>query len=263
MHHSRTNLTILAFAFASLGLLGLLMSFDSVQDFLVSGISFLAVSFWSFIESILILTIRGVTITVSTLGYPGIFVLMFLENMSLPIPSEVTLPFSGYLASVGRFEVWIVILISTIAGIGGSVVDYYIGGIIGKIGRSSSFLDRPVVKNTLQLDRAQRWFDQHGAKAVFFTRLIPGVRTIISFPAGAAKMNMAKYIIYTTLGCFLWSAALVYTGLYLGIHWYEFLGLFHYLTIAAVVSVILAIALWFLTGNFNSLHKEQTTVHEQ
>lgn len=257
MHLSRTNLTVLAFTLASLGLLGLLLSLDSVQDFLASNISLLAVSFWGFIQSILILSFKGVTITVSTLGYPGIFVLMFLENMSLPIPSEVTLPFSGYLASIGRFDVWVVILISTVAGIGGSVVDYYIGGVIGELGRSSSFLERPVVKNTLQLDRAQRWFDQHGAKAVFFTRVIPGVRTIISFPAGAAKMNIAKYIIYTTLGCFLWSAILVYTGLYLGTHWYEFLGLFHYLTIAAVVSVILAVILWFLKGNLNSIHKQQ------
>jgi membrane protein DedA with SNARE-associated domain len=188
---------------------------------------------------------RGVTSTVRTFGYPGVFVLMLLETSSLPIPSEVILPFAGYLSFSGQFDAWIVVSVATVAGIFGALIDYYIGlkGVQQLI--KHKILGK-VVLSTVQLELAQKWFDKHGSLMVFASRLIPGFRTTFSFPAGAAKMPMKKFLFFTTVGCLVWNAVLVYLGWYLGKNWTEVAGISRILLLVAIVAAVILVAVYLL-----------------
>jgi membrane protein DedA with SNARE-associated domain len=179
--------------------------------------------------------------TVESMGYYGVFGLMLLESSSLPVPSEVILPFAGYLVFKGILNFWMVTFVATVAAIIGSLIDYYIGlkGIetLTKykiLGRTLFSMD--------QLTSAAKWFNKYGAPAIFLARLVPGLRTLISFPAGAAKMKLSKFIVYTTAGCILWNGLLIYLGWFLRANWVEVAGIAHYLIIVAVVMIVLVIA---------------------
>ena len=188
--------------------------------------------------------VKDVTATVSSWGYTGIFVLMLLESSSLPIPSEVILPFAGYMVSLGKLDPWVALAVATFAGIGGCLIDYYIGlkaaqslsrhKILGKVFFTKS-----------QLEIAAQWFLKYGASVVFFSRLIPGFRTIVSFPAGAAKMSLVKFTAYTTSGCLVWSGVLIYIGYFLGRNWTEVAGVSRYLLVASIIvaAVVLTVLL--------------------
>ena len=181
--------------------------------------------------------------TVSSWGYSGIFGLMILESSSLPVPSEVVLPFSGYLVSIGQFNFWVTVIVATAAAIVGSLIDYYIGlkGIEALTKRR--ILGR-VLFSLDQLTFANKWFNKHGSLTIFLARLVPGIRTLISFPAGAAKMPLAKFLVFTTAGCVLWNSVLIYVGYYLGANWSEVAGISHYIIIAVLVALAAVIALY-------------------
>ena len=179
--------------------------------------------------------------TVSLWGYPGIFGLMILESSSLPIPSEVILPFSGYLVSTGQLNLWITIIVATVAAIIGSLIDYYIG-LKGIEALSKRKVLGRVLFSMDQLAFADKWFSKYGSLTIFLARLIPGIRTLISFPAGAAKMPITKFLIYTTAGCILWNSLLIYVGYYLGKNWTEVASISHYILIAVLVALVLVIA---------------------
>jgi membrane protein DedA with SNARE-associated domain len=182
---------------------------------------------------------------ISSLGYAGVFFLMFLENTSLPIPSEVVLPFSGYLAAQGSMNLWLVIAISTVAGVLGAAVDYYIGFFLGLEGvKRARYL--PIQQK--HLDSAVKWFDKYGSLAVFGSRLIPGFRTVISFPAGILRMNLAKFLSLTAVGCLFWDAILAYAGFYAGNHLQATISAVRYLSIAAIITIPVAVAVWYLVN---------------
>lgn len=170
---------------------------------------------------------------------------MFLESTSLPIPSEAILPFSGYLVSSGQLNFWIALLVSTAAGTAGCLVDYYIGmkgfDVLARRKTLSNLL-----YNKGRLAMAQNWFNKYGVTAVFLSRIAPGFRTLVSFPAGAVKMPLGKFIAYTTAGCLVWDAVLIYTGFYIGFNWREVAGVAQYLIVgvatAAVVAVIILVS---------------------
>jgi membrane protein DedA with SNARE-associated domain len=195
------------------------------------------------IAAILLVT-RSVTNTVQAWGYSGIFGLMLLESSSLPIPSEVILPFAGYLVSLGKLDFWIVIGLSTVAGLAGALIDYYIG-MKGAESLAEHKILGKVLLNNDQLATASAWFKKHGALTVFLSRLVPGFRTTFSFPAGAARMPLRKFVAFTVAGCLLWNGLLVYFGLFLGVHWSEIAGISRYLIIATVVAVVTLIV-WYL-----------------
>ncbi len=186
---------------------------------------------------------RNVTAAVSSWGYGGIFVLMLLESSSLPIPSEVILPFAGYLVSLAQLNFWACIGISTVAGVAGSLVDYYIGYKGWNLLKERKILGRVWLSNS-QLETASGWFHKHGAIVVFLTRLVPGFRTIVSFPAGAAKMSLTKFVAYTTAGCVLWNSLLIYFGVFLGSRWTQVAGVSRYLIIVAVVALAAVGVFW-------------------
>jgi len=194
----------------------------------------------------LILTISsGVTSTIRTFGYPGIFVLMLLESSSLPIPSEVILPYAGYLTANGLLNSWTILIVATVAGVLGSLIDYYIGlkGVEALI--KHRFWGK-VILSAGQLEVAQRWFNKYGNFMVFASRLVPGFRTTFSFPAGAIKMPMKKFLVLTTAGCLVWNALLIYLGWYLGRNWTEVAGVSRYLLVAAVVVVFITLLAYLL-----------------
>ena len=188
---------------------------------------------------------RDVKSTVSSWGYPGIFGLMVLESSSLPVPSEVILPFSGYLVSTGQLDFLVTVAVASIAAIVGSLVDYYIGlkGIEALTRRR--VLGR-VFLSMDQLTFAGKWFHKYGSLAIFLGRLIPGIRTLISFPAGAAKMPLPKFLAFTLAGCILWNSILIYIGYYLGVNWTEVAGVSHYVIIAVIATLIAVLASYMI-----------------
>jgi len=188
---------------------------------------------------------QNVTAAVASWSYAGIFLLMLLESSSLPIPSEVILPFAGYLVSQGQLNLWITIFISTLAGIAGSLIDYYIGM------KGTDLLVRQKTTDRLffrkgRLDTVRNWFKKYGVAAVFLCRMIPGFRTLISFPAGAVKMPLHKFVEFTGAGCLVWNAILVCTGYYVGSNWREIAGLSSYLILASLFFIVLAFIIFTL-----------------
>ena len=188
----------------------------------------------------LVSILRNVKNTVANWGYSGIFGLMVLESSSLPVPSEIVLPFAGYLISTGKnnLNFLTTVLVATVAAIIGSLVDYYIG-LKGIQALTKHKVLGRVFFSVDQLTFAGKWFDKYGSLTIFLSRLIPGIRTLISFPAGAAKMPLPKFLAYTTAGCILWNSILIYVGYYLGIKYTEVADISHYILLA-VVAVLLA-----------------------
>jgi membrane protein DedA with SNARE-associated domain len=155
--------------------------------------------------------------TISALGYSGVVLLMAIESACIPLPSEIIMPFSGYLIYTGRFNLWGVGIAGAVGCVLGSVVAYYIGmyggrPLIEKYGRY-------ILVSHHDLDLADRWFQNYGEIIVFASRLLPVVRTFIAFPAGVARMNMSRFIIYTFLGSLPWCIGLAYVGQLLGEQW--------------------------------------------
>ena len=183
--------------------------------------------------------------TVSSWGYPGIFGLMVLESSSLPIPSEVILPFSGYLVHAGRLDFWLTVIVATVAAIAGSLVDYYIGLKGVEVLTKRRILGR-VLFSADQLAFAAKWFSKYGSLTIFLARLVPGIRTLISFPAGAARMPLPKFLVFTTAGCILWNSLLIYVGFYLGNNWAEVASVSHYILIAVVAGLVMLIVAYFV-----------------
>lgn len=160
--------------------------------------------------------------TTNDFGYFGIWMLIFLENVFPPIPSEVILPFSGFLTTCTEMERWGVILYSTIGSITGGYVLYGAGYVLneerlekvldGKIGRILHFKKEDVHKTMV-------WFRKYGNISVFFCRCVPVLRSLISIPAGMTKMSLLTFTLYTALGSFIWNVLLVSLGAWAGDSW--------------------------------------------
>jgi len=150
----------------------------------------------------------------SKYGYASVFALMALESASLPVPSEVVLPLAGYFVGVNQLSFWAVVTVSTVASLTGALVDYYL----------AKWLGRPFVVGILNLfrlhknalDRAEAWFGKSVQWTVFAARFVPGLRTVISLPAGLFEMNLGRFVLMTVAGCFAWSVILVYAGVLAG-----------------------------------------------
>ena len=179
---------------------------------------------------------------ISTTGYIGIFLLMALESMITPVPSELVMPFAGFLVSGGQLDFWFVVLAGTLGSLLGSLISYYAGMLLGRpiILKYGKFL----LLNEKHLAITEKWFSKNGSKAIFIGRLIPVVRHLISIPAGISKMNLAKFSAYTFAGAFLWCAILTYWGIVLKenwqtiLHYTEIIDIFVAIAIVAVVFVL-------------------------
>ncbi len=174
---------------------------------------------------------------ISTSGYLGVFFLMLIESALIPMPSEVTMPFSGFLVGSGKFNLWFIVLVGTAGNLVGSLLAYILGyygedlfvrKFIRKYGKY-------VFISEHEYDRSEKWFRKYGEMIVFVSRLLPAIRTYISLPAGIAKMNILKFAVYTTIGSFLWSLILTYIGVVLGSKWQTIGSFFH--TFDAIIAV--------------------------
>jgi len=155
--------------------------------------------------------------TISALGYPGLVLLMGIESACIPLPSEVIMPFSGYLVYTGRFSLWAVSVAGAAGCVVGSIVAYWVGMYGGR-----PFIERYgryVLVSQHDLDLADRWFARWGEVIVFGSRLLPVIRTFIAFPAGVAKMKLPRFVVYTFLGSLPWCLGLAYVGQKLGEQW--------------------------------------------
>ena len=162
---------------------------------------------------------------IAGLGYGGIVLLMAIESACIPLPSEVTMPFAGYLVATGRFNLHIVAIAGAIGCLIGSYAAYYVGASGGR--RFLERYGRYVLIAPHELEIADRFFARWGGATVFWSRLLPVVRTFIAFPAGVARMRLLPFTIYTLVGSYLWCLALAYAGLQLGAHWKELGPWFH------------------------------------
>ncbi len=183
---------------------------------------------------------------ISTTGYFGILVLMTIESACVPLPSEITMPFAGYLVSTGQLNLWGVALVGAIGCNIGSTVAYWIGAWGGRA--LAERWGRYVLLKPHDIDVAERFFARFGALAVFLGRLLPVVRTFIALPAGFGRMNMWKFQIYSFIGSFIWCLALAWVGDKLGQQWDANPALksaFHSADLAVVALLVLAIA-WFI-----------------
>jgi len=183
--------------------------------------------------------------TISRLGYAGIVLLMAIESACIPLPSEIIMPFSGYLVYTGRFNLWLVGIAGAFGCLVGSLAAYWAGmhggrPLIEKYGRY-------VLISRHDLDLADRWFDRFGEMIVFASRLLPVIRTFIAFPAGVARMNLKKFVIYTFAGSLPWCIGLAYVGQRLGKEWDTnptLKTLFHRFDFVIGIVIVLAAAWW-------------------
>ena len=155
--------------------------------------------------------------TISMLGYGGVVLLMAIESACIPLPSEIIMPFAGYLVSKGEMNLWLVGIAGAVGCVVGSWVAYYAGMYGGR-----PFIEkygRYILLSRHDLDLADRWFAKYGELIVFTARLLPAIRTFIAFPAGVARMNMWRFTIYTFAGSLPWCLGLAYVGQKLGEQW--------------------------------------------
>jgi membrane protein DedA with SNARE-associated domain len=155
--------------------------------------------------------------TISMLGYSGVVLLMAIESACIPLPSEIIMPFSGYLVSTGEMTLWGVSIAGAAGCVLGSLVAYAAGMYGGR-----PFIEkygRYILLSRHDLDVADRWFAKRGEVIVFVSRLLPAIRTFIAFPAGVARMNLPRFVVYTFAGSLPWCLGLAYAGQKLGEQW--------------------------------------------
>jgi membrane protein DedA with SNARE-associated domain len=209
------------------------------------------------IEKILGILATFIIATISKLGYAGIALLMAIESACIPLPSEVIMPFAGYLVSTGQMKLWVVGLMGAIGCVLGSIVAYYVGAYGGRamIVRYGKY----VLVSTDDLDLADRWFRKYGDITVFVARLLPVIRTFIAFPAGVSRMPMGRFIIYTFIGSYIWSYGLAYIGMKLGENWDSLKVYFHRFDFVIAI-ILLGGAAWWIRRHFRNRVRESETV---
>ncbi|HEX8498350.1 MAG TPA: DedA family protein [Actinomycetales bacterium] len=156
----------------------------------------------------------------AALGAWGVGLLTMLETVFPPIPSEVVLPLAGYLAERGRMGLVAVLVAATLGGVVGALVLYEVARRLGEA-RSAALVARIPLVDREDVDRAIGWFGRHGGRSVFIGRLVPGVRSLISLPAGAASMPLGRFVAFTTAGTLVWNSVLIGAGYALGSQWQQ------------------------------------------
>ena len=184
--------------------------------------------------------INAATDVVDAAGLPGIFVLMLLESACIPIPSEATMLFAGFNVSEGNMTLFGI----TAAGVIGNVVGSWVAYAAGYYGRIELLeKNRLIHVGARQLERADDWFERYGDATVFFTRMLPIIRTFISLPAGVARMPFWRFTVFTTAGCIPWVLMLALIGREVGDRWEEWSDRLHYFDYA-VAAALVALAVY-------------------
>ncbi|MET8350022.1 MULTISPECIES: DedA family protein [unclassified Micromonospora] len=181
-----------------------------------------------------------VATVIEGMGPVGVALLVALESIVPPIPSEIVLALAGYLASEGRFNVVLVVVAATVGSLAGALVLYWLGAALGEE-RLKRWLDRIPLVDADDLERADRWFERHGRWAVLIGRVVPVVRSLVSVPAGANRMPLGEFILLTTIGSGVWNALIVGAGYALGSRWQDverYSDWFNYAIVAVFVVMV-------------------------
>lgn len=186
---------------------------------------------------------------ISALGYFGVFLAMAVESACMPLPSEIIMPFAGYLVYKGEMELALVAIVGACGNLAGSLLAYWVGArggrpLVERYGRYALLSQH-------DLDVADRWFSRYGRSTVFFTRLLPVARTFISFPAGISRMRLPAFSAYTLLGALPWSLLLAYIGFKLGENWDTLGGYFHKADLFIAAAAVAAAA-WYVWRHLNN-----------
>jgi len=196
---------------------------------------------------------------IQSTGYFGVFFLMALGSALIPIPSEITLPFAGFLITKGTFVFPLVVLVAALGDLAGSLIGYSIG----------FFLEETVIVNLIKKHgkyvllshhdyyKASAWFNKYGDKLVFIGKLLPGLRYMISIPAGAVKMDLRKFALYTFLGSLIWCTLMVYVGVYFGDRWDSLEPIFNQFKIVIIVGLVLAVA-WYVNHKLHLFPRKKS-----
>jgi membrane protein DedA with SNARE-associated domain len=194
----------------------------------------------NFVEWLLAELSRFVIAAISRFGYAGIFITMAIESACIPLPSEIIMPFSGYLISTGQFTMLGVTLAGALGNVAGSLVAFYVG-----IWGGRPFVERYggyVLISRHDLAMADRWFARYGEAAVLISRMLPVIRTFISLPAGVARMPVGRFILFTFVGALPWCYLLAFIGLKLGERWQELRQYFHQIDVVIGILLVAALA---------------------
>ena len=204
------------------------------------------------VEKIVSVLAAFIVATISHLGYAGVVLLMAIESACIPLPSEIVMPFSGYLVFTGEFKLWAVALAGAVGCVLGSLAAYGLGAwggrpLIEKYGRY-------VLISHHDLNLADRWFTRYGDITIFIGRLLPVIRTFIAFPAGVARMSLWRFSLYTFLGSFIWCLALAWIGKKLGEHW-NTLGVYFHRFDAAIGAALAVAIVWYVWRHIKHLKR--------
>lgn len=196
----------------------------------------------SLLETILAPISAFILSTISSLGYAGIVACMTIESACIPLPSEIIMPFSGYLASTGRFTLWGVAVAGGIGNVLGSALAYAAGRWGGR--PLAQRLARWRIIRMSDYDQGNQWLQRHGVAVAFWSRLLPIVRTFISFPAGAARVPLGIFSLYTFIGSVIWALVLAWVGVILGAHWHEIRRVMRGFDLVVVAGIVVLLGLW-------------------
>jgi len=180
--------------------------------------------------------------TIKDFGYAGVFFLMLLESANIPIPSEVIMPFSGFLVSQGVFNFWLLIFFGALGNLTGSLISYAIAFYFSD--KALNLLTKIRLLKKKEVDFSISLFEKYGSFTAFFSRIFPVIRTFISFPAGLFKTPLFSFSLYTFLGSFVWSVILTFLGVQLGENWHSLQVYFHQFDTVIVLSFVLIFVFW-------------------
>ena len=195
------------------------------------------------------------------LGAPGVGVAVFLENVFPPIPSEVVLPLAGFTASQGNMNLLAAFLWATAGSVVGAYLLYWLGAVIGA-NRLRRIADWMWLVEVEDVDKSLHWFDKYGKLSILFGRLIPGVRSLISIPAGIDRMNVLSFGLFTLLGSAVWNALLIYLGFILGENWRQVADVIGQFS-TVIKIVIAALVIWAISKLIRRQKKRQKQSHSQ
>lgn len=212
-------------------------------------------------ESILETIVLWVIATIGTMGYPGVFLLMAIESALIPIPSEVIMPFSGFLVSQGKFNLWIVILVGALGNLAGSWTAYALGyyGEKRLVRRLVVKYGKFILLTEEEFDNSIKLFNKYGQWTAAISRVLPAIRTVISLPAGIAKLPFWKFSALTFFGSLIWSAFLTLAGVKLGENWESIRPLFRKFDFLIIIlAIILAGAYVYIKLSKRKLSAQKT-----
>jgi membrane protein DedA with SNARE-associated domain len=190
------------------------------------------------------------------LGAPGAGLAVALENLFPPLPSELILPLAGFTASQGEISLVAAVVWTTIGSLAGALVLYGLGALLGR-DRMRAIAARVPLVEVSDVDRSEEWFVRHGAKAVFFGRMLPVFRSFISIPAGIERMPLPSFALLTTLGSLIWNTAFIVAGYLLGENWHMVQGYASWFQWVVVAAIVVAVG-WFVAARLRKIKSRDT-----